>query len=135
ARPKELNVVNFPGPYQYKLYKKTGFGTANTLIYTGPVNADITLLDTVFVESNINTTDTAHSYAVELYSGVFQVGKSPTASSIFLKTIANDNELNLVWRVNAPWTNDTFFVYRESAPGSGTFNLLGITQDTFWLDT
>lgn len=135
ARPKELDTTNFPGPYHYKLYKEEGFGNANTLIYTGPTNADITLLDTVFVETNINTQDTAHSYAVELYSGPFLVGKSPNASSIFVRTIPNDNELNITWEVNAPWVNDTFFVYKETPTGSGTFNLLGITTDTFYLDT
>jgi gliding motility-associated-like protein len=135
ARPKELNVTNFPGPYHYRLYKTTGFGTASTLIYTGPTNADITLLDTVFIENTINTSDSAHSYAVELYSDVFLVGKSPTASSIFLTTIPNDNELNVTWTVNSPWINDTFYVYKETPTGSGTFNLLATTTDTFYLDT
>lgn len=135
ARPKELDTTNFPGPYHYKLYKTEGFGTANTLIYTGPTNADITILDTVFVENNINTNDTAHSYAVELYSGQFLVGKSPSASSIFVSTIPNDNELNVTWTVNAPWINDTFYVYRETPTGSNNFNLIGITADTFFIDT
>ncbi len=135
ARPKELDTVNFPGPYHYRLYKTEGFGEANTLIYTGPTNADITVLDTVFIENNINTQDTAHSYAVELYSGQFPVGKSSSASSIFVSTIPNDNELNVIWSVNAPWVNDTFYVYKEVPTGSGTFNLLGITTDTFYLDT
>ncbi|MCB0477805.1 MAG: gliding motility-associated C-terminal domain-containing protein [Crocinitomicaceae bacterium] len=135
ARPKELDTTNFPGPYHYRLYKTVGHGAANTLIYTGPTNADITILDTVFVDNSINTQDSAHTYAVELYSGQFLVGKSPEASSIFVSTIPNDNELNVTWYVDVPWINDTFYVYRETPTGSGTFNLIGITTDTFYVDT
>lgn len=136
AWPKELNQTNFPGPYHYQLYRHNGFSaTSEDLIHTTGTNASINLVDTFYYDQNLNTQDQAYTYRVELFSDGDLVGSSTKASSIYLSSEANDNQLDLHWTVQVPWTNNIYEVYRETSVGSGTFNLIGTTTDTSYSDT
>jgi gliding motility-associated-like protein len=61
-------------------------------------------------------------------------GSSGTASSTYLRLQREDKSMNLGWSVIAPWTNDTFFVYRENP--LNVYNLVGKTfGQTTYTDT
>lgn len=135
SRPKELDLVAFSGPYEYRVYHSEGFDNPSTLVFTSPSNPVLADLDTVFVHTNINTQDTAHTYEVELYSNASLVGRSTSASSVFLSGMASDNEAQLSWQYDVPWNVDSTLIYRETSPGSGIFNFIGVSYTNDFVDT
>ncbi|MBD3639313.1 MAG: gliding motility-associated C-terminal domain-containing protein [Crocinitomicaceae bacterium] len=133
--PKELNTTTFPGPYHYQLYRIEGYQGAETLVLTTPQQASIINPDTTFEDTGLDTENNPYTYRVELYSDNLLIGSSLTASSIYLTTTPNDNQIELNWVEAIPWTNNTYEVYRETSPGSTVFNLIGTTNSIGYIDT
>lgn len=133
AYPKELNTLLYTGPYNYKLYRQP-LGETESLVYDSPLQLTISNPDTLFLDSNINTKEKPHRYRVELYNNNLLIGSSISASSIFLKLIANDNQLELVWDEPVPWTNTSYEIYKEDPMGSGVFNLIATTTTPYYRD-
>ncbi len=115
TNPTELDTNIILPPYTYKVYRKEGVNLADQLVYTSSNFSDFNLADTVFIDSNINTKDTAHSYRIELLGQNQSVGFSSNASSIFLQISATDEQLNLSWIDQTPWTNHQYIVYKQTA--------------------
>jgi gliding motility-associated-like protein len=131
-----LDTTQFPGPYRFELKRSEGFTLANPVtIATFNSVSFGSYLDTLYTDSLINTRDNAYSYRVDFFSngGNVLVGSSEIASSVFLNITGNDNRLDLSWQVSVPWQNDTFYVYRKD-PGSGSFNLIGSTNQNNYAD-
>ena len=136
AWPKELDTVNFSGPYFYELFRNDDFSiNSNSLIFTTATNADISLIDTFYFDENINTAEQPYNYQVALYSNNMLVGKSTIASSIWLSSIPNDNQLELKWTENVPWLNEYYRVFKEVPTGSGNFVFLDSTTTQSYTDT
>ena len=136
AYPKELDTLLYTGPYHYKLYRTIGYaGGSESLIYTSPDRNSIINQDTLYEDTGLNTQDNPYTYRVELYSNNLLVGSSLTASSIYLTLTPNDNQLELNWQEAVPWSNYNYEIYRETTPGSGTFNLIGTTNTIGYTDT
>ncbi|MFK8037515.1 MAG: gliding motility-associated C-terminal domain-containing protein [Crocinitomicaceae bacterium] len=134
--PKGLDFTNFPGPYYYELYRNNDFIiNANELVFTSQTNADITLVDTFYFDENINTLEQPYNYQVALYSNGSLVGKSSIASSIWLTSTPNDNQLQLNWTENVPWTNQYYRIYKEQPTSSGNFVLIDSTINQTYVDT
>lgn len=134
--PKELNTLVFTGPYHYQLYRSEGIlGGTEELVYTSSPQVSIINPDTVFYDNGLNTQNFPYTYRVELYSNDELVGGSSPASSIYINTIPNDNELEIVWEENTPWTNTSYEVYRENPIGSGLYDLIGTTSIQSYTDT
>lgn len=137
SRPTDLDLATFPGPYFYRLYVAAGDNNANTLIYTTPQQATLPDLDTTHIHT-IDTESQTNSYRVELWwnnSGSEQlIGSSQNASSIFLSTEPNDNEVKLTWEENVPWENYLYEVYRADN-FTGPFVLIGSTTEQEYTDT
>ncbi|PZE16631.1 hypothetical protein DNU06_12310 [Putridiphycobacter roseus] len=134
--PKLLNQVNFPGPYYYELYRNNNFDiNTNTLIYTTSTASAIELVDTFYVDLNRNTNDQAYTYQVKLYSNSSLVGTSSPASSVYLSSVPNDNQLTLNWTENVSWYNEYYKVYKEVPTGSGSFVFIDSTFDQTYTDT
>ena len=134
ATPKELNTTAIPGPYHYQLYRSEASSGMETLVLTTPPQASIVNPDTVFYDSGLNTADNAYTYRVELYSDGTFIGSSIEATSIYASTIPNDNQLEITWVDDTPWSNDTFVVYRETFVGSGVFDSIGFTLTNSYID-
>lgn len=135
AYPKELNTVVFPGPYQYRLYRSQGYsGGTETLVYTSATYPNIDNPDTLFFDTGLNTEEFPYTYRVELFSDGDLVGSSITASSIYASTIPNDNQLEITWEDNTPWSNTLYEVYKEVPSGSGSFVLIGTTSNQSYVD-
>lgn len=135
ATPKELQTSVFGPPYHYKLYRSTGFQPNNEqLVLTTPDRPNLQNNDTLYLDPGLNTEGNAYTYAVELYSNGTLVGKSTAASSVYLSITPNDNQLELSWEEDVPWTNSAYEVYRETSPGSGVFNLIATTTQQSYID-
>lgn len=129
----DLDTIQYPGPYQFKLYHGATYNTANTLIHTSTLHPFLEHPDTNFVHTGINTVASPNAYRVELfYNGDTLVGSGNTASSVYLIPDPNDEQITLDITYNTPWVNDTFYVFRDNA---GVWDLIGITDTTVYVDT
>jgi gliding motility-associated-like protein len=112
SKPNELDTIQFPPPYLYKIYHDSHFTVQSpVLVGTFP-----SLDDTIFYDESLNTIANPYSYYVELYynnGGVPALkGKSSSASSIFLKPTSTDNKITLSWEEHVPWGNYRYVIYR-----------------------
>lgn len=132
SKPTELDQQQFPGPYEYKLYRLTGITGQNPqLIHTAQG-----LNDTAFVDNaiNLNNQSGGLSYEVNLLSTTIgDIGTSRRASSVLLTTRPTDRAIILQWQTNVPWNNTRTEVFRKAA-GAKEYTLLGSTQGSSWRD-
>lgn len=128
--PREFDSIMFPKPYQYWLYRSSGlYGEHLELI--SKIDG---LVDTTFIDKNINTLDSSYSYKIEFYSLAtgtpILIGTPPVSSSPFLTYEAYNHKVKLLLQSNVGWENDTIFVYRKNG---NSFDSLGIFKnDEFW---
>jgi len=122
-----------PGPYQYLLKYRSGLGGAFNTVHTitGPYFSG---LDTSFLHSAINTSDSTVYYTVEFRAGNTTIGASPLASSIFLKASSGDRQILLSWTSNTPWNNYKYTIQRRD-PLSTVFTSIATTTLTNYTDT
>ena len=130
--PDVFDTSAFPPPYRYLIYEQ--------LDNDGLVLIDSTLSidDTSYTVSGINTNSQFHTYRIDLYSlgnnsRVF-AGRSAFASSIFLSIESSDEALQLNWSNSVPWNNQSFVIYRKH-PDSTSFDSLSITSSLTFTDT
>ena len=134
ALPTDLDVVQYQGPYVFRVYRTNSFGYPDVYAGETPSVTNISLADTIFVDNQINTEDFPHSYRIELWSGTDSVGSTQIASSVRLTSNPNDNQLNLTWQESVPWNNYQYEVYRFNN-GTSQFDLLDIVTAPTFLDT
>ncbi len=127
--PTELDTLQYPPPYRYKLHRFLGNETS--LVFTGT-----DLQDTLYTDNtlNINEIDIQLAYAVELENDASgSIGSSPKANAIELEIIPTDETLLLSWVTAVPWMNDSFDVYRQS-PGNIDFEFIKRVNEPFYQD-
>jgi len=131
--PPELDSALFPPPYAYRLYRGDSIEASEFQLlqsFTG-------LNNTGYIDTPINTQNLGYTYLVSFLSGPQQdsVGAADAASSVFLEVTGQDmrNELNI--QATTPWLNERYVIFRESSPGSGTFDSLTTVFDNRYRDT
>lgn len=130
----DLDTVARPGPYRFNLYRGTGYTTANDLIWTSPLHPFLAHPDTAWLDLNIDTRNQAHAYRVELLGagGSDTIGSSNVASSVFISTVPNDEQLTVQWSLNTPWINSLYEVFRFDG---AIWVLIGTSATTNYVDT
>ncbi len=130
----DLDTLQYPGPYRFKLYRGTGSATATELVFTSSNSPFLAHPDTAFTDAGLDTRSVAHTYRVELLSegGNTLVGSGNTASSVFLVPEPNDEQITLHINYNTPWVNTQFEVFRLI---SGVFTSIGTTAGPVYVDT
>ncbi|MBL8000538.1 MAG: gliding motility-associated C-terminal domain-containing protein [Flavobacteriales bacterium] len=132
----DLDTLQYPGPYTFRLYQGAGYSTANTLIHTSAPFPFLQHPDTTFIQNGLNTVATPNTYRVELFytnnGNSTLVGSGNTASSVFLVPDPNDEQITLNITYDTPWVNDTFQVFRDIG---GVWTLIGTTDTTVYVDT
>lgn len=112
SKPTDLDTVQWPGPYQYRLFRGDGF-TPSTFTQAGITPG---INDTTFNDVGLNTAGTPYTYRVDLYASpngqLTLVGPSQTATSVYLNISPSDEQLTLTWQYDVPWKNDTTAIYR-----------------------
>tara|TARA_R110002050_G_scaffold195593_1_gene330430 strand:- start:20322 stop:23042 length:2721 start_codon:yes stop_codon:yes gene_type:complete len=117
SKPVDIDVQNFPGPYQYKILRKEPGGVFAE-VASSIVSSDFSLIDTLYVDSALNTKEVQYTYRIAVYSKDSLIGPSRPATSPQLKAKPLDNRLELSLNINVPWTNSTMYVYRKNAAGN-----------------
>lgn len=106
-KPFEIDQVQFPPPYQYKVWRAEGFTGALPWVAV----SSGTTSDTTAVDNAINTVDKVYSYHVVLYSATINdpaiapVDTSASASMVRLDVESGDQRLDLSWQAFTPWSN------------------------------
>jgi len=136
--PTELDTLQYPGPYHYKIYYDSLANTNWSLVASTASSQFISLTDTVFYHTNINTVSSTNNYYIELYftfNGADSlVGQTNLANSIYLSSIPNDNQISLSWNEQVPWINTSYEIFRSTS-FSGTYISLGSINNQNYLDT
>lgn len=130
----DLDTLLRPGPYQFKLYRGTGYTTATDLVYTSGLHPFLAHPDTEFIDTGLNTRDQAHVYRVDFFgaNGADFIGSSSAASSVFLSTEPNDEQITITWTLTVPWINSLYEVYRDIG---GTWTLVGTSTTNSFTET
>lgn len=130
----DLDTLQHPGPYVFKLFRGNGLTAANELIHTSAASAFLASTDTSFVDLGLDTRSIGHAYRVDLYGtdGEVLIGPSNTASSVFIVAEPNDEQVTLHITYNTPWINTVFDVYRRIG---GVFTFIGSSSEPTYVDT
>lgn len=136
---KNLDTALFKPPYIYKIYHAPDFaGSAMTLIDSIYSPSFYQLTDSVKIDTFLNTGNNPYSYLLELYctdtSGLFLVGNTQIASTIYLNLATTHKSIILTWNENVPWYNDHYIVYRKNDI-SGLFDSIGTAIHQYFKDT
>ncbi len=134
AKPQDYDTVNAPGPYEYIIYRSEGLHGLNFM----PIDSFFDINDTTYIDSNLNTKDNIYSYKIEFYNNQsgnrFLIGTPEMASSVYLNTTAQDNSIKLYWQKNVPWQDTAFVIYKQDN-NTLTFDSIGISYNTTYIDT
>lgn len=112
-KPRDLNTLEYPEPYKYRIYRTTGL---NGAFSNTPIAEIEGLEDTTFIDSGINTLDEAFRYVVKLvYGNNQEADTTSSASSIFVSAKPGDESAVLQWQWNVPWENagKLQYIYRK----------------------
>lgn len=136
-KPTELRANIYAPPYKYRLSRATRFDGPYEAVFESDAAGEITQLDTIYVDRDLNTEEEQYFYSIELLSGPeeISVGKSRNASTIYLDGSPADNKLNLRWAVDVPWENAEYILYREKTDSAAVFEELIRTPNRTFTDT
>lgn len=128
SKPAELDTVQFPGPYEYRLFRSAGFAGANLT----QIAVLTDLNDTTFNDAGLNTVSGPYSYVVELNNAANGfIGKTQVGSSVFLSIAPSDHSIGLSWNLNVPWANDLYIIYRQNG---SVYDSIGFSITTSYID-
>jgi len=137
-KPMILDTTQFPGPYKF-ITKRAELGSGNYL-NVGPefkFNSFAQLKDTGFVDVGLNTANNEYKYIVELYHTKNSVERYTTqsvaASSVWLSTFNSSRTITLNWKVDVPWFNSEYVVFRKNT--SNIFDSIGFSTTNSFRDT
>ena len=143
AMPKELDTLVQYGNHAffYRLMRSPGNAFSGTTFETHVTASSTSLsaVDTCFNDQLLNTVSGPYAYLVELYAvdqtsgDTTYIGQSNEASSVFLSSIPNDNQIELNWTEVVPWNNTSYEVYKETSPG--LFSIIATTTQQTYTDT
>ena len=126
--PEKFDTTAFPAPYKYQV-----FDEINGSILIDSTNS---INDTILSLNNTDTKSASRKFKVSLLSlgnGRQEIGKTTTASSIFLRTAISDEQVTLTWTDETPWQNSKFDIFRR-LDGTTQFDSIGSTTATNYSD-
>ncbi|MEN8223817.1 MAG: gliding motility-associated C-terminal domain-containing protein [Bacteroidota bacterium] len=133
SKPTELDTTQIPGPYYYELHRADGL-TGQTFELIESFQG---LNDTIYVDQSLNLNEASipNNYKIEFFSETYgHIGASQNASTIFLDIYETDERLELNIRLNVPWNNDYYTIYRYE-PDSSKYIAIGTTPVPFYVDS
>ncbi len=107
--PFEIDRIQYPPPYEYKVWRSETFTGAAPLVEV----ASGTIADTTSLDNSINTVSKTYSYLVQLYAKTQTnpipalVDTSAVASMVQLDIKSKEKQLDLSWSAFVPWSNQS----------------------------
>lgn len=132
SKPTEIDIQQAPGPYKYLIYRASGIdGSVFALVDSMP-----DLNDTVYVDKQLNTVNSAYKYRIDLINNTsgnrFLLGPSQPASSVFLTFQPSDRKLRLNINYKVPWSNEQFIIYKKNQ-NNAQFDSIGFTANSYYI--
>jgi hypothetical protein len=121
--PFDINKTQYPGPYEYEVYRAGGFNGSDAT-RVSPANR---IKDTTFLDAGLDTRNEVYNYRIVLYSNTaadpaawIAVDTSAVASSVWLEAKGLPDGITLNWKAEVPWSNVSekfpyHLVYRATA--------------------
>lgn len=130
--PLEIDSAAAPGPHKYLIYRSQNNASNYQLMDSLP-----SIMDTIFVDTALNTENHKWFYRIDLINDQpgnrFKIGSTEKASSIFLKTIPQDRQIDLSWEPVTPWVNLSYTIYRQD-PITFLFDSIASTSSLSYSD-
>jgi hypothetical protein len=102
--PFDINRAQFPPPYRYEVWRAEGFSGNNRLMRVS--NGRVP--DSVFVDVGPNTTESVYNYRIIAFDNTdTRIDQSFEASSVRLELVPQNRRIELNWRADVPWSNNT----------------------------
>lgn len=136
-KPDRLDTIPLAtGPYEFRIYRAEGItGTVYQKIKTIPT---VTLNDTTYLDTPLNTRTKAFIYKIELFNMAgadsFMIGEPSYASSTFIEIVPGDRKAKFVIRRNVPWINSRYDIFRLNE-ATMTYDSTGTTGLLSYADT
>ena len=132
--PTDADTVEaFPGPYRYRLEARPDGGSEWAVIHEGPTDPVLGALDSVHVQTGVDSETPTWRYRVTALSGEDAIGVSTPAPVPDLQLGPADNSMALSVPVGRPWS-DTAFVFQRILT-DGTPVLLDTVPEPLYVDT
>ena len=113
-KPDRLDTIPAAGPWEYIIYRSQGFTGLDFIAVDTIQTSDLN--DTTYLDSGLNTRDTAYIYRVEFYNNTpgnrFLIGEPGVASSVFIDLSPGDRKVRFSIRRNVPWVNHRYDIFR-----------------------
>lgn len=133
SMPTELDtLVQYPGPYNYEVLYNNGNGFQP--VFTQSPNNSLSQLDTVYIQSNIDTESKSGTFKINLYHDGSLIGASQPASTPWIIATPSDERITLDWSNNVPWSNHTYVVYRQNK-STNEFEVLDTVEVNQFVDS
>jgi hypothetical protein len=103
--PLDINVTQFPKPYQYEIFRSEDFVGNKGIVKVSRV------MDTTFLDEGVDSKNKVFNYRIVIYARpqfsneFISVDTSAIASSVWLSTDATERSIQLHWRDSVPWSN------------------------------
>ncbi|MCZ2100006.1 MAG: gliding motility-associated C-terminal domain-containing protein [Chitinophagales bacterium] len=111
---EQLDTIVNPGPYTYEVWRSSD-GNNYSTVHTQMIPYFNTNLDTVFLDSGLNTLAQPYHYKVIIRSATGSTFASSDATSVYLTTQPTDRQVNLTWSAVVPWANYQYHIFRKEA--------------------
>lgn len=132
--PLELDTNLYTGPYWYKVYRGAQYTFPDELIFQSAPTPFLTGNNLFLKDQNLNTTDSAYNYTVELMSDQLSLGMATPSQTIFLRAIPNDNRIGLFWEAPVPWSNFKYEIYKSDYANNSSFVKIAEVDTTVFID-
>lgn len=128
-----FDTLNNPGPYTFDLYRASGYANPTPpVIATFTSTYFATLNTTSYIDTPLPTSSTPFTYRVDFRHGASTAPcPAQKASSVFLSCIPNDNQIQITWNEQVPWTNNQYDVYRYNSVTPSWDSISTTTSQTF----
>lgn len=129
----ELDTIVNPPPYEYILLESTDGSSFNQVaLFTA--NSFSEANDTSITLNGLNTQNNTYYYKVEFTTAGTKLGETAIASSVFINTMPNDNQVTISWNEQVPWINYEYAIFRKGT-ASVTFDSLTTVASQSFTDT
>jgi len=138
SKPTVIDSVLYPGPYKYVISRAPGFnGSSFTLLDSLSNPSFGSFNDTMYIDSFVNTVQGPYTYVIGFFSDSLglkrqHIGRSQTATSVFLTAAPDDQRVLLKWNEFVPWVNDSYVVYRKNG---NVFDSIGYSLTKSYVDS
>jgi gliding motility-associated-like protein len=119
------------GPFRYMIYSSEGITGGSFLPI--PALPTLSLNDTVYIDTLINTQSKAFLYKIEILNNEIPIPEPSFASSLFLDVLPGDRKAKLAIKRNVPWINTRYDIFRLNET-TLAYDSIGFTDQLNFVD-